>query len=304
MSTPRWSSARRSALIVSLAVLFGSAAALGGAIRFFKLYTKKLPIEVNQKCSSVPPKSPHWVRAGSDEYMSHEVIETLGTTNYVSRTYVEANPADPKNPKGVQFHLAYYTGMIDTVPHVPDRCFVAGGAVMSGGPWVLPVPLKSDEWTEDAPATADSRTAIGDKNIVVYTARLGPDSAAPGNRVRLPRGIDHLDMRIFEFKAPGSDVPTYSGYFFIANGALTSLAQNVRLLAFDLRSDYAYYMKVQFTSTRIKGPEELAQMASSVLDDLLPDVMLCTPDWTEVIRGEYPADNPRRKKSSNEQHAP
>ncbi len=296
MSHARWTTSRRAALVVSLAVLFGSAAALGGAIRFFKLYTRKLPIEVPAKCASIPAKTDHWARSGGDEYMKEEVIETLGTTNYVSRTYVETQPADPKAPRAIQFHMAYYTGMIDTVPHVPDRCFVAGGATMTSGAKVLPIPLKTSEWAEDASATADIRLATGEKDAKIFTARLGPDSAAPGNHVRLPRGIDHLELRVFEFKSPGSDEPMYSGYFFIANGALTSLAQNVRLLAFDLRSDYAYYMKVQFTSTRIKGPEELAQLAGSLLDDLLPDIMLCTPDWTEVIRGEYPADNPRRKK--------
>ncbi|HMN41522.1 MAG TPA: exosortase-associated EpsI family protein [Phycisphaerales bacterium] len=304
MSGSRWPSSRRAALLLSLAVLFGSAAALGGAIRFFKLYTKKLPIQVTAKCASVPATTAHWERVGGDEYLKEEVIETLGTTNYVSRTYVERQPKDPKSPRGVQFHLAYYTGMIDTVPHVPDRCFVAGGAVMAGGPWVVPVPLDRAEWTIDPAASADVRDATGERDVAIYSARMGPDSAAPGNRVRLPRGIEHLDMRVFEFKSPGSDEPMYSGYFFIANGALTSLAQNVRLLAFDLRSDYAYYMKVQFTATRIKGPEELAKMAGSLLDDLLPDVMLCTPDWTEVVRGEYPADNPRRKTSTSEHRAP
>jgi hypothetical protein len=290
-------SSRRGALVVSLVVLFGSAAALGAAISFFKLYTTKLKIEVPTKCSSLPTRTTHWTRIGGDESMSEEVVETLGTRNYLSRNYVEVAPADPKNPRIVQFHLAYYTGMVDTVPHVPERCFLAsGGATMTGGAIVLPVPISSADWSEDTAATADTRLATGEKDVVVYTARLGPDSAAPGNRVRLPRGIEHLDMRIFEFKSPGSDTPMYSGYFFIANGALTSSAQNIRLLAFDLRSDYAYYMKVQFTTTRIKGREELAQVAASMLDDLLPDVMLCVPDWTEVIRGEYPADNPRRKK--------
>lgn len=31
-------------------------------------------------------------------------------------------------------HIAYYTGMIDTVPHVPERCWGAAGLVMLGEP--------------------------------------------------------------------------------------------------------------------------------------------------------------------------
>ena len=122
-----------------------------------------------------------------------------------------------------------------------------------------------------------------------------PDSRAPGSRVRLPHGIENLELRVFAFQEPGSTEPLYAGYFFIANGGLTSSAQSVRLLAFDLKSDYAYYLKVQFSATRIKGPEDLASLAASLLDEILPDLMQCVPDWTDVIRGEYPADNPRRR---------
>jgi hypothetical protein len=121
--------------------------------------------------------------------------------------------------------------------------------------------------------------------------------------VRLPRGIENLQLRVFEFKHPGSNDPMYAGYFFIANGGLTPMAEGVRLLAFDLHSDYAFYMKVQFTATHIKGKEELAAIAGSMLDDMLPEIMQCVPDWVDVMRGEYPADNPRRKGKSVEPKA-
>ena len=140
----------------------------------------------------------------------------------------------------------------------------------------------------------------GIKDARILTARMGPDSLAPGNRVHLPRGIENLDLRVSEYSHPGSDQKQYAGYFFIANGGLTSSAQNVRLLSFDLKSDYAYYLKVQFTATHIKGADELAQIAGSILDDILPDIMQVIPDWTDVIRGDYPADNPRRKKNTPE----
>lgn len=285
---------RTRAFVIGAAILFLSAGALSLAIAWLKVYTKKVPINVELKCASIPPETEHWKQVGPDHTMSEATLETLGTHNYVDRTYVERNPADPKSPRAVMVHLAYYTGSVDTVPHVPERCFVAGGASITGGPYVLPLPLERDAWIEDTAASADHRAEFGLKDATIYTARLGPTSRAPGNRVRLPRGVENLDIRISEY-ALGSDRKTYAGYFFIANGALTSSAQNVRLLAFDLHSDYAFYTKVQFSASNISGPEELAQIATSVLNDLLPDIMLCVPDWTDVIRGDYPPDNPRRK---------
>ncbi len=291
---------RRRAFIVGVTMLFLSAGALSTAIASLRWYTKKLPINVDLKCTSIPTQTDHWEQVGPDHSMSEATEETLGTHNYVDRTYVERTPAaaEHKAPRAVQVHLAYYTGSVDTVPHVPERCFVAGGASIKGTPLVLPLPLSREGWVEDAAASADTRSGMGLKEATIYTARLGPTSRAPGNRVQLPRGIENLDIRISEYTL-GSDEKTYAGYFFIANGALTSSAQNVRLLAFDLHSDYAFYLKVQFSGAHIKGPEELAEIATSVLNDMLPDIMLCVPAWTGVIRGDYPADNPRQKKSAS-----
>ena len=66
----------------------------------------------------------------------------------------------------------------------------------------------------------------------------------------------------------------------------------MRLLAFDLHSRYAYYLKVQFTSDKVKSDDELAALAASFLDETFGDLMECVPDWAEVEAGRYPPDNP------------
>jgi len=291
-----WGALPKPAFVAATLLLLISAACLSGAISGFKLYTRKLPIQARFVCSSIPTKTASWEQVGADHLIGDpEELKTLGTENYLTRTYVERNPPPGQKPAGASMHIAYYTGQVDTVPHVPDRCNVAAGAQIIGGPWTIRVPLKRDEWLEDAAASSDTRRALGIPDATIYNARLGPDSHSPGSRVRLPRGIENLELRVFEFQQPGEADPQFAGYFFIANGGLTSSAQGVRLLAFDLKSDYAYYMKVQFSTTRIKGGDDLAQLAGSILDEMLPDLMLCVPDWTEVIRGDYPADNPRRR---------
>lgn len=62
----------------------------------------------------------------------------------------------------------------------------------------------------------------------------------------------------------------------------------MRLLAFDLRSVYAYYLKIQVTSTSVSSGEELVARAGSLLSELMPEIMRCVPDWVEVEAGRYP----------------
>ena len=54
--------------------------------------------------------------AAQDRIEKAEVQEALGTENYVTRTFKERNPADPRSPVMIELHVAYYTGMITTVP--------------------------------------------------------------------------------------------------------------------------------------------------------------------------------------------
>ncbi|MBY0308853.1 MAG: hypothetical protein K2Q09_08940, partial [Phycisphaerales bacterium] len=120
-------------------------------------------------------------------------------------------------------------------------------------------------------------------------------SDRPGMRARLPRNIDDVALRITEFTDPKSNKKMYAGYFFIANGGVTPSAENVRLLAFNYRDYYAYYLKVQVSGQGYGSAEEVVQAAQSLLGELLPEIMRTVPDWVEVAAGQYPAGNPRAK---------
>jgi hypothetical protein len=215
-----------------------------------------------------------------DRREAAEVEEQLGTENYLTRVYKERYPQNPSRPRMVELHVAYYTGMIDTVPHVPERCFVGGGLQMGGSPVRIPLPLDPSMWVKDPD--------VPDELGPIYRVRT-----AEGQRVRLPREPESLSMRASEYRfAGGSNL--YAGYFFIANGGHTDSANGVRLLAFKLEDDYAYYMKVQFNSDSVDSVEELGEVAGSLLGEILGELMHCVPDWVDVQTGHYPPDNPRR----------
>lgn len=290
-----WRSFSKPAFLVSLCVLAGAALGMGAAIKAYGLMLVKLPIYPpvdpalgkSRLLNSIPQETTSWIRVGTDRLEHGEVLETLGTDNYVTRTYARKlprkNPGDPvqiDRNNVFEFHAAYYTGMIDTVPHVPDRCFVAGGMQLADLTKDVPLPLDQDRWFPDVGPD-------GKPSAHLFSIR-----STLGNHPHLPRDPQELKLHSMKFVSGGQDL--YAGYFFIANGGAVPRAEDVRLLAFDLRARYAYYLKVQFTSSTVKSEEDLALMAADFLNESFGDIMECVPDWAEVEAGNYPPDNPAR----------
>lgn len=266
------------------------------AIDYYSIHLQKKPIypEGGRLVRAIPSETRNWQRTRHDVIEASEIVEQLGTDNYVTRFYAEKNPAEGERPREVQLHAAYYTGMIDTVPHVPERCLTGGGMALIGGPWTVPVPLDSSDWVR-----LPTEESGGQR---VYTTRLSNEfsTAGGGRRVNLPFGLSPerpLMLRVSRFSTPGGH-EHLAGYFFIANGGWVASAEGVRQLAFDLQNDYAYYLKVQVGSSDVDTPEELARLAGSLMDDLLGELMTCVPDWVKVQEGLWPPDNPRRQTSS------
>ncbi len=286
-----WRSVMSPQVISAVALLLVSAVSITTAVSALKLYLKKLPINPpdGRVVSAVPKETTNWIARGKDVQMSQEIVEELGTQNYLSRWYTQKTAAEGEKPRTVELHLAYYTGMIDTVPHVPDRCMVGAGWSLDSTPTDVPVPL---DMTSMVPVASPVNPEWAGQ---AYTARAG------ALRVLMPRAPEKLQIRVTQFTGPGQSGSLYAGYFFIANGGHVSSPEGVRTLAFELTNDYAYYLKVQVSSSEVKSKEELAALAGSLMDDLLPEIMRCVPDWSEVYTGDFPPDNPRNKNRTKQQ---
>lgn len=274
----------RPAAIALTALLFASALGMGWAISTYKIHLTKLPIYApdGRVVASLPRETDNWVQAGSDVLVSAEVLEELGTTNYLTRRFVEKNPPEGRPARALELHVAYYTDQIDTVPHVPERCFTGAGIALTNVIGNIPLGLDQSGWQLDQDASSESAP--------IYTARTSTRwSDSRGKRVRLPSGIENAAIRTSTYHSPGGG-ELYAGYLFIANGGVAASAEDVRFLAFDLTNDYAFYLKVQFTCEGVTSGEEFAAVSSGLLGELLPDIMLCVPDWVEVRSGRYPPD--------------
>ncbi len=280
---------------VVFVLMLACAAGISAYIKVFNVHLRKTPIYPlgNRQVASLPTRTPGWQAIGADEILGAEITEVLGTENYVSRHYLRTRDADPKHPIVLDFHAAYYTGMIDTVPHVPERCFVGGGLVQNESSRVLALPMETASWRVDE-GVPERLAGLSQK---IYTVRLSNDpgmSDAPGMRVRLPRGIgpdSPFEMRTSEFVGP-SGQRIYAGYFFIANGGTKASANQVRQLAFNLEDDYAYFIKVQVSSASVGSFEEFIRYSGELVGELIGEIMRCVPDWIDVQQGLYPPDNP------------
>ena len=274
-----WPAAALSLALVASASAFTAYVQVSG-YRLTKIAVHPLS---GEKLVSIPSRfpllTPVWEQMGVDDIPSGEVIDALGSDNFITRWYTRDEDAPGPfagRSLSVQLHSVYYTGMIDTVPHVPERCFVGGGLVtVPGSTRLVDVPLDFDRLIEEEQALLPEGTGT------IYMSR----AIGPPLRVRLPEGVERLRMNVTEFRA--GDQSIFAGYFFIANGTVVPTAEAVRIQSFSLDQDYSYYLKVQFLSASVTSGEELALAAGEMLDSIFGDLMLRAPDWPAVVGGTF-----------------
>ncbi|HIO53148.1 MAG TPA: exosortase/archaeosortase family protein [Phycisphaerales bacterium] len=258
--------------VTAIVILSVSAVALQIGVSALNVYLKKEAVFPRKDFSVLPSAIGGWKRVGEDVRFDSAGVEALGTELYLTRTYSSSDKTLPV----IQLHIAYYTGQIDAVPHVPDRCMVAGGYVpLTAEPITVSMHIDNSDWVKDQ--------AIG-KNGITYPMIERWDPIQETNEIiHFPLG--DFELRCTEFIHPKlGDNHVFAGYLFIANGKTTAYPERIRMLAFDRSSKYAYYCKIQFTTRG--GPQftmdEFNALASGFLSNALPEIMRCLPDWAEV----------------------
>src|SRR4051812_25707375 len=161
--------------LLAAGVLAVAALGLNSAARALEMHFKKQPVPLRVRLDDdkrgVPTQLGSWVSVQQTSSLNEDVQHTLGTDQFVFRTYVDTRVAGRENvdhlvklgqemealdandkaqaavkgakanefyaairrvqqdhPEAVMsFNVTYYTGMVDTVAHVPERCMVADG---------------------------------------------------------------------------------------------------------------------------------------------------------------------------------
>jgi hypothetical protein len=263
------------AFIAACVLLLAGSVGLQYAVSALNIYLKKEPVEMRKIFTVIPTALGEWRMLSQDQVLGVEMVEELGTDKYLNRVY--AIDGDPR--KGmVSLHLAFYTGMIDAVPHVPDRCMIAAGYEFRTMPRNYPLPIDRQGWsTEGSPINVATGLPYPRARDQVYVDRLMP--------------LGDFEIRVTEFQDPKQpERRIFGGYFFIANGRVTATPETVRALAFKPSEKYAYFCKVQLVGDSDSMTVDSFQaLAGDFVTDLLPSLMECLPVWSEVERWESPA---------------
>ncbi len=155
-SSPRPLAARllQPSFLLVAAILLICAVGLNGAIQMMELTFQKKPVDLRtfgKELTALPMELGPWKMVSIDGRLNEDVEHALGTKEYVFREYVDSRIVDPDRIRQIremdelgraralaeiqQTHhkalinlaVTYYTGLVDTVPHIPDRCYIADG---------------------------------------------------------------------------------------------------------------------------------------------------------------------------------
>jgi exosortase len=262
------------ALAVALATLVLCGAGFRVAVQQLNVHLSKLPVELRHHLSSIPRRLGPWHATGDDLALDEASVESLGTSMYLSRVYeLESDGGRTR----LSLHIAYYTGMVDAVPHIPDRCMVAAGWNQLEAADNVVLDLR---WPAATIDPGPPNRASGEPYQLITTP--DPLTGAP-ETIRLPLG--QLALRTSAFgRDDAPSVRQYAGFFFIANHHAMANPLAVRSLAFSATQRHAYYAKVelQMTCGAREGPQRFLAPASDLVQRVLPHLMRCLPDWSEV----------------------
>jgi hypothetical protein len=264
-------------------------------ITYFGIYLRKKPLDIRESLDSITARLGDWSQDGEDQRYSAELIEELGTQFYLSRNYKRRDDV-------LNVHVAYYTGIIDDVPHVPERCWTANNKNwerVTGHDGITPIEVEIDG---ASPSEVPANHATGERYDSIPI--IDPVTGVV-NQMYLPVG--DYQITVVEFMPEPTDPKTrqIGGYFFVANGRISASARGVKNLAFDPREEYAYYCKVQFSyKGRITDPgldtlvPRFLEIVEDVLPELVPELVQCLPDWVEVeARKSPPSVTPKQNDS-------
>ena len=248
-------------------------------IAWQKVVLHKEAVELRHQLVHLPLEKGPYVFLKNDE-LAPEIIDELGTEEYLSRWYIDTRLKENAPGAMVRLHVTYYTGLVDTVPHVPDRCFVAGGAEHKGLHDMI-IALDPSIFTEN--------TEAGGYQAQAVLPPPGGDPFGPGTVVNLPQR--NITATRFTYGVgENDDYDAHVAYFFAANGKFLNSPNAVRLQGFDIRDKYSYYAKIEVQILGETDPEMVKQRSTELLNTFMPEIMACMPDWNDVRAGLWPPD--------------
>jgi hypothetical protein len=264
-------------VIIAAGFLLVAAASVEGMIALLQIVLHKEEAPLRHKLELMPGRMGPYIVEQKQDRLSEELESVLGTKDYVS-WFMRDTRRDPGEPGAIiRMHVPYYTGMVDTVPHVPDRCFVGGAGASVANSTLIDIELDGPE------------IQVRPDGQVLGTTQRGIQTKLPGRR---------FTLSVVTFADRQEDRTYCVAYFFIANNKFVATPQDVRAQAFNAFDRYAYYCKIEVLPgslqavngqnvfvSNISDPQQTAEIVADFLVYALPEVMYCLPDW-EALNAE------------------
>lgn len=160
---------------------------------------------------------------------------------YISRIYIDTRVEPGQVGRYWQLDVTYYTGGLDKVPHVPERCLAAAGA-----------------------------TLLGDQSVEMRI----PRAPAPWRQE-----LSFQQTRYEVWDPQAFETRRYVQYYiFSFNGRPEPAWEMVRLRLNNPWEEYSYFAKIQFAPlTPVGGFEKVNEQAAEFAAHFMPSVLRTLP---------------------------
>lgn len=263
------------AFIIVVVFLLAAMLSLEWLENTFELFLSKDPLPLRKELYLLPSELGPYEMVNQEPDLEPEIEAVLGAEAYITREYRDTRADDPR--KGmIRLHIAYFTGTPDTVMHVPEVCYIGGGA-------------QGRDFVHTELSLPERVFLQTDNDQLAATTQTGQEVSVPDRQI---------PVRAFNFVPKGGgDLQTVI-YFFAANGKFLGTPESVRSLVFDVRDRYAYWCKIEMLPLDAHDSERAIEMVADFVSYALPEVLACLPDWQEVKSGKFPP-NENEEKAEN-----
>lgn len=253
--------------VVTLVILVLAAVGLNTTMQAAGLYFKKSRVDLRQDLATVPRQLGPWLLVSKDVALPEEQEHALGTKEYInSRLYIDTRAMKgfdkavwdqlsdrarddavslllQRSPQSaVYLHVAFYTGLVDTVAHVPERCYVAGG--------FDPI----------------------DPEVVTMKVFDTP-GRSPNLKLKYTNYVD---------RARGGQARNVAYCFQVNGRYEFDSIGGVRVALQSIREKYAYYAKIELMTVLGDNAKLSQSTMEDFLRHAMPSIEKCLPDWTAV----------------------
>ncbi len=228
-----------------------------------KIVIQKTPTPLQQPLFTIPRTLGHWQTptGAVDEKLSTEVVQTLGTTHYLLREYVNTHWPVGSPGSTIKLNINYYPTAFAT-PHVPNVCWQGAGLKMQRINTIT-IP--------DVPHDNGKVT-----NIPLRFLSFAIPEGGSGDMPSLGN--------ISGEGADGEYLNT--GYTFQVDGQYVPDPAQVSELFWQAQSKYGYDAKIEVDVLGSTTREQAKRAIISFLRAALPDIERTLPNWQKLNASE------------------